>query len=202
MEETFKESVIEKIEQIEKQVGSLSGNMLSIEEIRQEQKSLSGVMADLKSGLIQLNKYATMIPSTSEQMKNLSEKLECYTRALEHPVEKNEHHIHHFRWPLGVAIAIFLMLVVAISALYVNHQKLGQYKANDTKYRSPQLIKDKGLQHHLYLSDSLYRTDPDMRKRVLQQEKIQEMKLHLLQLAIEKQQEVENLKSKAEKIGK
>lgn len=200
MEETFKESVIEKIAQIEKQVGSLSGNRVFVEEIRQQQKYLSEVMAELKLSLTQLNKNANIVLTASERMKNLEGKLEHYTQVLENPVERKEHHIHHFRWPLGVAIAVFLLLVVAVSALYVDHQKLEQYIVNDTKYRSLELMKDKTLQHHLYLSDSLYRADPDMRKQVLQQEEIQKMKLQLLLEAREKQQEVEELKRKAVNI--
>lgn len=111
--------------------------------------------------------------------------------------EKKEHHIHHFRWPLGVAAGIFLLLALAVSGLYVNHQKLRQYIANDTKYRNLKLIENKDLEILLHSEDSIYLANPDMRKQVLEKEAERERKLELLREAREKQQEAENLRKRA-----
>jgi|GEM_PF-6755038 hypothetical protein len=101
MEETFKESVIEKIGQIEKQVAALSNNAVKEGEIDEQQKSLLMTITALKSGLSQLNNNARTILDASSRMSDLSKKLDRCTHALENPAEKKEHHIHHFRWPLG-----------------------------------------------------------------------------------------------------
>lgn len=110
-------------------------------------------------------------------------KLDRCTRALENPVEKKERHIHHFRWPLAGAVEVSLLLVLAVFGLYVNHQKLQQYIANDTKYRSLKLIKNKSLEALLYAHDSTYLANPDMRKQVLEQEAARDRKLELLREA-------------------
>lgn len=202
MEETFKESVIEKITQIEKEVKSLSGKSATVEEIKGKENILAAGIDELKSVISQLNKNAIGVTAAFNLIKEVSGKMEHYTQILEHPVEKKEHHVHHFRWPLGVAVGVFLLLVLSISALYVNHQKLNQYIANDTKYRSLKLMKDEDLQHYLSLSDSLYKTNPNMRKEVQQLEAERKRKLELLLQAQEKQQEAEELKKEAGKINK
>lgn len=121
MDDTFKESVIEKIEQIERQVNSLSGSIVVEDEIRQQQKNLFEGIAALKAGLSQLSENINLALSVFSQIKDLSGSLEHYSRALENPVEKQEYHIHHFCWPLEVAVGIFLLLVLAVSTLYINH---------------------------------------------------------------------------------
>lgn len=202
MEETFKESVVEKIAQIEKEVNSLSGKSATMEEIKGKENILAAGIDELKSVIAQLNKNAIGVTAAFNLIKEVSGKMERYTRILENPVEKKEHHIHHFRWPLGVAIGVFLLLAVSVCGLYVNHQKLNQYIANDTKYRSLKLMDDKDLQHYLLLSDSLYRVSPDMRKEVLGQEATHERKLELLIEAREKRREAEELERRAGKSGR
>lgn len=202
MEETFKESVIEKITQIDKEVKSLSGKSATLEEIKRKENILVEGIDELKSVLHQLNKNGLAVLSVFNLIKEVSGKMEHYTRILEHPVEKKEHHIHHFRWPLGVAVGVFLLLVLSVCGVYISHQKMQQYIANDTKYRSLKLMKDEDLQHYLNLSDSLYKANPDMRKEVQQMEAERKRKLELLLRAQEKQQEAEELKSRAEKMNK
>lgn len=90
------------------------------------------------------------------------------------------------------------MLVLTVSGLYVNHQKLQQYLANDTKYRSLKLIKNKNLQILLHAEDSTYLSYPGMRKQVLEQEAERDRQLELLQEAGEK--EAKELKAKTKKI--
>ncbi|MGH2642577.1 MAG: hypothetical protein ACRDE2_01395 [Chitinophagaceae bacterium] len=199
MEETFKESVIEKITQLEKEIKYLSGKSATMEEITGKENILAEGIDEFKSVLTQLNKNALGVLSGYNLIKEVSGKMEHYTRILENPVERKEHHIHHFRWPLGVAIGVFLLLVLSLSALYLNHQKLNQYMANDTKYRSLKLMDDKYLQHYLLLSDSLYQVNPDMRKEVKQIESERSRRMELLMQANEKQQEAEELKRKAGK---
>jgi hypothetical protein len=201
MEETFKESVIEKIGQIEKQVAALSNNAAKEGEIEAQQKRLLMTMTALKSGLSQLNNNARTILDASGRMSDLSKKLDRCTHALENPAEKKEHHIHHFRWPLGVAAGVFLLLVLAISALCINHQKLEQYIANDTKYRSLKLIRNKDLELLLYSDDSTYLANPKMRKNVKELETNREKRIELLLEAKEKQEELDDLKRKAKRIA-
>lgn len=201
MEETFKKTITETIEQIEKQLSSLSGRTTEAGEIKEQQKMLSSEMEQFKLRIAGINQSIKTFSSSFNLMKELSKKLEHYIHLLENTVEKKEHHVHHFRWPFGVAVAIFLLLVISVSWLYNEHQKLEQYIANDTKYRSLQLMKDKDLKHYLHLSDSIYQTDPDMRKHILQQEAERERRLELLQQAREKQKEAEELRRKAEKMG-
>lgn len=200
MEETFKESVIEKIGQIEKQVLALSNNAVQEGEIEEQQKSLLTILKELKSSLSQLNNNARAILDASGRMSDLSRKLDRCTHALENPAEKKEHHIHHFRWPLGAAAGVFLLLVLAVAGLYVNHQKLQQYIANDTKYRSLKMIGNKDLEVLLHSEDSTYLADPDMRKQVLEQEAERKRWLKLLQEAGEKEKQADELKAKAKKI--
>jgi hypothetical protein len=202
MEETFKESVIEKIGQIEKQVVALSNNEVKEGEIEEQQKSLLMILKELKSSLSQLNNNVRTIQDAFGRMSDLSGKLDRCTHVLENPVDKKEHHIHHFRWPLGVAVGVSLLLVLAVSGLYVDHQKLQQYIANDTKYRSLKLIKNKGLEALLYAQDSTYLANPDMRKQVLEQEAARDKKLELLREAREKRREAGELERKAGTIEK
>lgn len=199
MDETFKESVIEKIGQIEKQVNTLSENSAAESEVRKQQEGLLKIITEFKSGLSHLNNNARTILDATGRMSDLSGKLDRCIRALENPVEKQEHHIHHFRWPLGVAVGVFLLLVLAVSGLYVNYQKLQQYIANDTKYRSLKLIKNKSLEALLHTQDSIYLVNLDMRKRILEQEMEGKRQLELLRKAREKQQETEELREKAMK---
>jgi hypothetical protein len=197
MEETFKESVIEKIGQIEKRVAALSNNAVQEGEIEEQQKSLLTILKELKSALSQLDNNARTILDASDRMSDLSGKLDRCTHALENPVEKKEHHIHHFRWPLGVAVGVSLLLVLTVSGLYVNRQKLQQYIANDTKYRSLKLIRNKELEALLNSEDSTYLADPGMRKQVLEQKAERDRQLELLQQAREKLREAQELKKRA-----
>lgn len=202
MEETFKESVIEKITQIDKEVKSLSGKSATMEEIKGKENILTAGIDELKSVIAQLNKNAVGVAAAFSQIKEISGKIERYTHILENPKEKNVHHIHHFRWPLWVAVGALLLLSLSLCGLYVSHQKLNRYIANDTKYRSLKLIQNKDLEALLYSEDSAYRADPDMRKGVQQAEAERKHKLELLMQAQEKQQEAEDLKSRAEKMNK
>lgn len=149
MEETFKESVIDKIKQIEKRLTAFSDEAGKADQIKKLQKILISETGEFKLKLAELNHNIERLASGLTVAKGLSAKLESYSHQLEIPIEKKEYHIHHFRWPFVAAVAVFQALTLVVSALYVNHQKLKKYVANDTKYRSLKLMKNKGLHYYL-----------------------------------------------------
>ena len=78
----------------------------------------------------------------------------------------HHHHIHKLIW---ITSGLFLAYSLVCSGWYNTGNKLDDYVANDTKYRYLRLdTAQKGLQLHLDHVDSLYNTQSDMRKTVLE----------------------------------
>jgi hypothetical protein len=111
------------------------------------------------------------------------------------PVNKVIHH-HHIPKLIWISVGLFVALCLVCSGWYVTGTKLDGFVASDTKYRQLRLdTAHKSLQLYLDQLDSVYKTHPDFRERVLETE--EEYRLNF-----ERLQKAERLKTEAKSLEK
>ena len=101
-----------------------------------------------------------------------SSRLNKNSQLLEQAAKNKVHHHHHIPKLIWITAGLFLAVALVVSGWYATTQKANEYMANDTRYRYIKLdTTQKYLQAYLYRVDSLFKTMPDMRKHVFEEEK-------------------------------
>ena len=130
-----------------------------------------------------------------EVFELFSSRLNKNNHLLEQTAKTKVQHHHHIPKLIWITAGLFISLALALSGWYATSQKANEFIANDTRCRYLKLDTTQYLQVYLYRVDSLYKTMPDMRKYVFEEEK-------RLQKNFEKLQKAKKLRGEAKGLEK
>ena len=99
-----------------------------------------------------------------------SSRLNKNSQLLEQAAKNKVQHHHHIPKLIWITAGLFITVALVLSGWYATIQKANEYITNDTRYRYLKLDTTYYLQSYLYRVDSLYKTMPDMRKNVFEEE--------------------------------
>ena len=171
MNDVLMETLIDK-------VGSLEGQMGALKEKMEGLPDYGEALEKIGSEIHGLSEQEPPLPYPEKEVRQLIANLRETTHLLRQPVKKEVTHHHYVPKLIWISAGLLLAFCLVCSGWYHTGSKLSQYVANDTKYRYLKLNGNK--------SDS-----------VISREEENERKLQLLQQAADKQQEVDELRMKA-----
>ena len=160
-------------------------------------------LAENKTTLIQIMQSIKLwkediLQSTlpADTLKIFSARLDINSQLLQQVAKNKVQHHHHIPKLIWITAGLFISLALALSGWYATTQKANQFIANDTKYRYLKIDSTQRLIHNYLLHiDSLYKTMPDMRQHVFEEEQ-------RLQENFEKLQKAEALRVEAKNVEK
>lgn len=132
------------------------------------------------------------------EWKILSSKLTETYNLLESPSPQKVVYQHHIPKLLWITAGLFLLLSLGLAGWYTQHKKLDGFIANDTKYRSMRLDTfNIRLQYYLDRLDSIYKTNPDLREKIVEKEEQYKLNYERRQRASRLRLEAQELDKKA-----
>lgn len=157
---------------------------IATSKIAMQEKKLAGMEEQLKQftdGKAMLTEAINSIESWKKEIIKstipveilavFSSRLNKNSQLLEQAAKIKVQHHHHIPKLIWITAGLFISLALALSGWYATTQKANEYLANDTRYRYIKLdTTQKYLQAYLYHVDSLFKTMPDMRKHVFEEE--------------------------------
>ncbi len=175
------DTVITKLEQQQQKIQTQEKRIDRVEEGLPKSADLSADIKELKTSLQALKTTVDSQQFPAKQVQELSQRLTTGILLLRQPVENKIQYHHHVPKLIWLAGGLFLVLCLVCSGWYMTAARIGQYKANDTKYRRLKLRADTALLQDLWGLDSLYSANPDgMRGDVEEQERLKQQRLELL----------------------
>ncbi|PZR16547.1 MAG: hypothetical protein DI539_17620 [Flavobacterium psychrophilum] len=183
------ESHTKKIEQQDEQISALR---VTLHQLTDWKATLSQLA--LSDG--QMNKLLVQLPEQTKQCQRLNGLLQDTMAALSRPQEQKHH--HHFPKIAWATVGLFLILCLVITGWYATASRLDSFRDNDSKYRYLQLIDNNQVSRLLQYADSLQQARPDFfRDSVLAAENEKQRRLEMLEEAIRKEAEAQQLRKKA-----
>lgn len=189
MSEILLKTIVEKSNTQEKKIAEMQGTLKNVPGHAEEIQHIKKEMGELKTTV-------KNISFPTEAMQDLSNRLTESTRLLRQPVINKVLHHHYVPKIIWIAAGLFIALSLACLGWYMTADKLSEFKANDTKYRYLKLNNNQSLRQLLYITDSLYRVDRNLRESVRQREETIREQFELQQRIVEKEKEVSRLKEK------
>lgn len=178
-----------KIEQHADQIGALRETLHQLTDWKATLNQLT-----LSDG--QMNKLLTQLPEQTKQYQRLGGLLQDTMAALSRPQEQKHH--HHFPKIVWVTAGLFLALCLVVTGWYTTASRLDSFRNNDTKYRYLQLLDNSQLSRLLYITDSMHQAQPSLfRDSVLAAENEKQRRMEMLEEAIRKEVEAQQLRQKA-----
>jgi hypothetical protein len=175
-----------KIVLLEEKLKSIPDNTAIIQKLILK---VEGLGEDFKIGRFQEDKFGDFLA-----------KLDAGIKLLRNPLRNKVLHQHRLSKPLWVSAGLFLALSLACTGWYNSSSKLESFISNDTKYRYIRLdTAKKGLQLYLDRVDSLYETNPNMRKMVIEIEQEYQRNFERLQKAQHLKTEALDLEKEVQK---
>jgi len=175
------DTVVSKLEQQQQKIQTQEKRIEQVEEGLQKKPDFSADIKEMKTGLQNLKIAVDSQQFPTKQVQELSKQLTTSITLMRQPVENTTQHHHHIPKLIWAAGGLFLLLCLVCSGWYMTASTIGQYKANDTKYRRLKLRADTVLLKDLWRLDSTYSANPDsMRSVVEEQERLKQQRLELL----------------------
>lgn len=188
--EAFMDIAVKKMEEQDKRIGELAGQL-------NNSLQNSGDSQMVKQCIDELRTEIKNIQLPTKEIQGLSAWLKVAASLLAQPAKREVLHHHHVPKIIWIAAGLFLILCITFSGWYMTANKLNMYTANDTKYRYLKLdTASVGLQKYLDLADSLYRSNIDLRQKVLKEEELNSKHGEMLQKARRMESEATDLKRK------
>lgn len=147
-------------------------------------------------GIEEVKRMVSRSSVPESDLRQLNTNLNKTNGYLSQPVVNRVEHHHHFSKVIFITAGVILALLLAVVGLFNTYEKLDQFEENDTKYRFLKLQNNASLQHLLFITDSLYKIQPDMRGNVKWQEDSVSYRLKRLQAIEVKEKEIKDLKRK------
>lgn len=174
------DTVITKLEQQQQKIQAQEKRIDRVEEVLPKSIDFSADIKEIKTGLQDLKTIVDDQHFPTKQVQELSQRLTTGITLMRQPVENTTQHHHHVPKLIWVVAGLFLLLCLVCSGWYMTATTVGQYKANDTKYRKLKLQADTALLQDLWRLDSVYSANPEgMRSDVEEQERLRQQRLEL-----------------------
>ena len=158
----------------------------------------SKAFQECKTEVLELNTRIARITFPEKEVRELTNILRSSIDQLKQPIVTNVEHHHHFPKIIIITIALIVGLNIAAVGWYFTGRRLNQYIENDTKYRFLKLKKNNSLQQWLFITDSLYKSQPEIRKEVIYQEDSILNRIKRIQEIESRQKQIEELKKEIE----
>ncbi|MDH7463527.1 hypothetical protein QEG73_19660 [Chitinophagaceae bacterium 26-R-25] len=190
-EDAFMEAVINKMEKQDKKIAGMEEKLPDFSAVKKQLGQLAVFLDEFNARSKDLQ---TLDAKSAELLGALQN---TKTAMLETKAKPVQHH-HHFPKLLWALVGVSVVLIFAISELYMTYQKLDSYKAGDSKYRFLKLDTSAyPLQRRLYFIDSVYNSTPDFRTKVIEMEEERQLRLEQISKAILLRKEAEDLEKSA-----
>jgi len=189
IEQPFWDVVTNRVEKQDQKINDLEQKINAIPDNSQYLVELKSEMAELKS-------MVTQISFPEKEVRQLAFNLHTSIGLLSQPVVNKVEHHHHFAKIIYATAGLFIIVCLVFMALFNAYEKLELFKENDTKYRFLKLQNNKPLRQLLFITDSLFTNQSDMRKNVISQEDSIFDRYKQLQKIESKEKEVNKLKQK------
>lgn len=171
----------------------------SINELRKQKTMMNlpeqqtRLAATFKTLPDELKKTQSGLAETNLQLANLKEQ-------LKRPVKQEVKHQHRLHKGFIIAVILFMITVGQFYYLLELYGWLGDYRANDLKYRMLKLSNSPALMRVLNDNDSIFLSNEDnIEHQVKLKEQEKEAQLEALRIADEKEQESKEWRQKAAK---
>lgn len=195
------QSIVEKMESFETTILSMERALIELNHRQRESEDTE----DKEATLIQhLDSLENNTGQLSISLKNackvfdnstiIANKLEEHKKLMENPPTRRYKLLHRLGWSWIMGIVGMLIIGLLAGLLVVDHNRLGKYVANDTKYRYLKIQSTGKFRQYLYNLDSLYLSDPSLRTKVVKAEQQRNEKLQLSQKIQNQQQNLKQLK--------
>ncbi len=187
----FMEVTSRKVEGQDKKIAAIEEKMKDIPVNNELFRKLLDSVEILRSDLGSVS----LLPG---KISHFSNRLDLAMDLLKQPATNKVIHHHHIPKLIWISLGLFIVLCLVCSGWYVTSTKLDGFVASDTKYRQLRLdTTHKSLQLYLDQLDNLYKTQPDLRKKVLETEEEYRLNLERLQKAERLKTEAKNLEKAA-----
>jgi hypothetical protein len=192
MNEILLDAIIDKVDVHDKKIEELEEKIEQTPDYREAFERIETSVQELRTDL-------QKISFPEKELREFSGRLIVGISLLKQPVEQKVLHHHHFHKVIWVSVGLFLVLCLVLTGWYNKDQKLQLYIANDTKYRYMKLQADGGLLKWMKVVDSLFLVDRKMRDGVIAREEQNQRDFEMMQRAKQMEDEVRDLKRKANK---
>ena len=189
IEQPFWDVVTNRVEKQDQKVNDLEQKINAIPDNSQ-------YLIEVKSKMAELISMVTKISFPDKEVRQLALNLRTCIGLLSQPVVNKVEHHHHFPKIIYATAGLFIIICLVCTALFNTHGRLEQFKENDTKYRFLKLQNNEPLRRLLFVTDSLFRNQSDMRENVSHQEDSIFDRFKRLQEIEAKEKEVKDLKGK------
>lgn len=195
MNEVLFHTMIDKVDAHERKIEQLQEKIEQLPDYTETLRSIKSREDEILVGIQKI-----FFPE--KEMRELSATMVTGVALMRQPVKQEIIHHHHVTKAIWIAAALFLIVCLLSTALYVTADKLKLYKANDTKYRYLKLEANPGLNKWLGLIDSLYIVNPKMKDAVIAKEEQNQRNFEIMQQALQMEKEAKELKQKVHRKRK
>ena len=179
------------IEKLNGEIGAL------IENKKESGKDQDVILKEIRQGNSQVSRAIEKILSAESKLKQLADTMEKNSMESNSAGAPKIIHQHHVSKVIWVTAGLFLLLSLESAGWLNTVNKLDQFIENDTKYRFMRLdTAAKNLQSYLDSSDARYKSNPEMRKVVIEMEDEYRKNMERLEKAYQLKQEATELENK------
>jgi len=189
MSEILLNTLVEKAEQHHKRLDEIEQSIKLLPDYSDDVENMKKEVA-----ILQTNVNGIHFPK--DEINELSNQLKISIATLKRPITNEHHHHHYIPKAIFLAAGLFVFVCLLSIGWYHTAQNLEQYKANDTKYRYLKLRGGAGLQAILYLADSVYFANSNLRDSVITGELRTQREIEILEQIENKAQDIKSLKQK------
>lgn len=150
----------------------------------------------LQSEIVALKGMISKISFPGQEVQQLNSNLRRNIDILSRPVINKVEHHHHFPKIAFATVGLFVLFMLTLMGWYNTFGDLKQFKENDTKYRFLKLQNNERLRRLLFVTDSLFTNQSDMRENVIHLEDSIYDRFKRLQEIQARENEIKNLKGK------
>jgi hypothetical protein len=187
----FWEVMTNKVEKQEQRIIDLEKKASAVPDYSQDISRVVNKIEDVKDMVRRVS-----IPE--KEIHLLNSNLNKAVGYLSQPMHSKVEHHHYIPNIIVISAILFIIICALISGWIITYQNLDQYKENDTKYRFLKVQGNKPLQDLLFITDSLYNAQSNLRENVIHQEDSILERFKRLQEIDTKEKEIKALKKRVE----
>jgi len=187
MSEILLQTMIDKIDQMNKMLQVLKEKIDSITDYSEDFKKLQGSQRETMMEVKSIPSQILIPVNDIVELKGEAIKL---NEQLKEPLMQKVKHVHHLGKPVLGSIAFVSIILWLILRLWHEMDAVSRMKENDIKYRMLNLSFDNNLTKGIHLADSLFLDDPGkLSKEVQAEEKRRSELLNDIQRSLIKTEE-------------
>ena len=178
--EVFMETAAVKLKQQDQQIQEQDKRLTALEGKFSDMPDQSDDLRQIKARVQTIDSKMDKLQFPTQKMEEFSRELKTGVATIKQPVTTEIKHHHYVPGLIWIAGGLFLVLCLVSSGWFMTTEKMGQYRANDIKYRNLKLAPDSAVAAYLFWLDSIYLAQPDsFTNAVLEKERLKEERLDI-----------------------